>query len=375
MTKKELLATAKTLNIRGRSKMNKAELNRAIEMTLGAPIDQPEEAIMDSKQMLVSLTQDMNLKFDNGERVNIVEMRAPRDEMDVLFNDPSPHVYSDPLEGEFNELLDHQEVMATIRAEANKLKQGYYDARSVEYKFKMQAEYALCRYLEHKGLFSGLMDKLNRAKERWAALPTESKLKLKKDKDDWKRSFWARVMPIKVRRDEAWTEYNELKGKAKKAIANKKLEWKIFENSGNKELNEELWNKWNEAQQECQEFISSSSSGGRLWSEYFDLIEDEDYLSFFEVDPEDVDDLTILFDEMEQVRCIKDTHLADPFSMPDTYEEEKTEELPVRTYGYVAPVRDVTSEYKAEAELEAQWGELDERFMEMLDEEELTSYA
>jgi len=331
---------------------------------------------VDSKQMLVSLTQDMNLKFDNGEKVNIVELRAPRDEMDVLFNDPSPRPFSSNLESEFNELLEHQEVMATIRAEANKLKQGVYDARYEEYKTKMQAEYALRRYLEHKDTFSQLMDKLNRAKERWTKLPIDAKRKLKHEKDAWKRSFWARVMPIKTRRDEMWKEYEELKAKAKAAQAKMKLEWKIFDDSGNRDTNEELWSKWNEAQADCSDFTHASLSGhSRLWSEYFNLVNDEDYLLFVQLDPEDIDDQSLLMDPIETQKCLRDTHLADPFSKPDHYEEEKTEELPVRTYGYVAPVRDVTSEYKAETELEAEWDELNERFMDMLDEEELNRYA
>jgi len=374
MTKKELYATAKTLNIRGRSRMNKAQLQRAIDMTLGEPMVE-KEASMDSKQMLVSLTQDMNLKFDNGERVNIVEMRAPRDEMDVLFNDPSPNLFEDyNLEAEFNEMLELQEGMASVRAQAIGLKQGVIDARKEEYKLKMQAEYALRRYLELKGTFSGLMEKLNRAKERWAALSVEVKRKLNGEKNRWKKTFWRQTMPVKEKRDKAYKEFNELKAKAKAASNKLKAEYAKFDLHGKAEA-EVLWDLWWELQAGCSEFTQCSMAGhGRLWGEYFDLMNDEDYLLFVQLDPEDIDDQSLLMDPINTEECLRDSHLADPFSKPDTYERDKVEELPVRTYGYVAPVRDVTDQYRPEAELAAEWEELDRNFMELLDEHDL-SYA
>lgn len=375
MLKKELLATAKTLNIRGRSRMNKAQLQRAIDLTLGEPMVEKEEAV-DSKQMLVSLTQDQNLKFDNGERVNIVEMQAPRDEKDVLFDDPSPHLFEDyDFEKEFGELLEIQEEMATICEGAIMYKAEAIRITKAEWLLKMQAEYALRRYEELRDVkIPAWREKLARNLARFDALPNAARGKAQPVKARWERRTRTKINELYEQKKEAWEFYEERKAAHKAIKPLKNPAWDNF-NDNWAELADELWKEWHKWQAKCTEFTHGSRSGhSRLWTNYFDLVNDEDYLLFVQLDPEDIDDQSLLMDPAETQDCIRDTHFLDPFSKPDHYEQDQVEELPVRTYGYVAPVRDVTHEYKAESELEAEWNELDSQFMELLDEHDL-SYA
>ena len=419
MTKKELLATAKTLNIRRRSKMNKAELQRAIEMTLGEPINQPEEATVDSKQMLVSLTQDMNLKFDNGEKVNIVELRAPRDEMDVLFNDPSPSLFEDyGKEAALSEVIELQERMA----------KGMKLIEDVQ----RRRQEALDRYLLAKWRFKACMEELKEG-QKWLkklsriqavkTLVNGKKAWIQSKKDicvtkvegdekiwvtltdkqcaaraarfpGWKKDLWKKANKLRKERDEAWKEYEGHKEYLKTPQMAEPLS--------------RLWDQWKALKAQCNEIIATTNA---TWPDYFKFVlpnpnewtEYDDpnyYLQTVGFDPKDIDNQEKNFDPQETIDCLFDSHLKDDFSKPDTYTHELVEDLPLKSWGYVPQCKDLVKEWakmnqrvayivdqrgrvhfknmiqvEEQNDLISQWAELDAQFIHLLDEEEFNRYA
>lgn len=175
----------------------------------------------------------------------------------------------DDDEQTFGELIDVQEKMAVVMTSINGLTE--------------KRDEALKRYLCAKALFGyyrkeiePLKRKLQEISRRYSRLSREDKAKHRA----WFDTFRDRTQ---ARLGRTWSFYHA------------RNEWyqKFQEEKENMDSSmlAVLWNQWNLLREMCAGVVGEATY---LWPKYFELVEDQDYLLWVGIDPEESDDQEVL---------------------------------------------------------------------------------
>ena len=205
---------------------------------------------------------------------------------------------------------------------------------------------------------------LNKGEARWELLSGEDKQAKQKIYKAWKRGLWAQATPIMNARNDAWEAYEA----HKEYLATPKMSNYLSR----------LWARWNDLREEVAILVNNAPAGrGRVWYEYFSLVEDVDYLSFVGFDPEDISD-ELGYEErkagasrIDHIECIQAAHLSDPFSQASYLVEPELNAIPVRTGGFVSKCRDITIEVM----LAKGWEEVDNSFWAAVESMEIPDFV
>jgi hypothetical protein len=313
-------------------------------------------------QDLVALSQDQGLNFDGGDKVMIIDPRydldwltndeagmcwiededmahqilgkAIKEEYQALYEDESPNTYEDlDLEKDLNRLINIQEHMAK--------------GMSLIKEMTHRRDKALNSYLLNKYRFSIWMDRLERGEDKWNSLSGEEKKAKSQIYRRWKENIWSKANPIRAERDASYKAYEGHK--------------EYLETPRMSDYLNRLWERWFELKDQSQALVGESMAGAsKIWREYFQLIEDEDYLLFTGFDPEEIDNQEWLFSDTAHIEGLRESHLRDPFSAPPA-DKDKNDipHIPIRTGGYVPRCKDVTHQYRPANQIAKEWAELD----------------